>query len=85
MARISVSIPDDLLRALDKLAREEGVSRSELVAIAVRSYLLRRGLLPGGEKEYPTALWKLKVTGALRLRSPRRVGRRLHGEWIIEA
>jgi len=82
--KISVSLPEELLRALDELAREEGVPRSRIVAEAVKAYLQRRGVLLEKPREYPTVLWKLKVTGALRLRSPRRVGRRVRGEWVVE-
>ncbi|MCR4394910.1 MAG: type II toxin-antitoxin system HicB family antitoxin [Dehalococcoidales bacterium] len=37
--KINVSIPSDLLEKLDQIAREEGTSRSALLARAVRHYL----------------------------------------------
>lgn len=80
--KISVSIPEEILETLDTVAREEGVPRSRIVTEALSLYLRRRVAM--GAKEYPTVLWKLKVSGRMRLRSPRRVRRRLRGEWIVE-
>lgn len=80
--KISVSIPEEILEALDAMAREEGVPRSKIVTEALSLYLRRRITMEA--KEYPTVLWKLKVSGCIKLRSPRRVGRRLRGEWIVE-
>ncbi|MFO7893987.1 MAG: ribbon-helix-helix protein, CopG family [Longimicrobiales bacterium] len=52
-ASISVSLPEDLKRELDRMADAEGVSRSDLVREAVRDYAfvhrfraLRRELMP---------------------------------------
>jgi metal-responsive CopG/Arc/MetJ family transcriptional regulator len=36
---ITVSIPEDLKKALDKVSKEEGVSRSDLVRESLRDYL----------------------------------------------
>ncbi|RLE92800.1 MAG: hypothetical protein DRJ46_00410 [Thermoprotei archaeon] len=80
--KISISIPEELLSELDSLAEKEGVSRSRIIREALNSYLLRRA--PVKAKEYPTVLWKIKVTGAIRLRSPQRVRKRVRGEWIVE-
>ncbi len=81
--KISISLPEDLLEVLDSLSREEGVPRSRILAEALRSYLIRRGITEKPRK-YPTVLWKLRSSGAMRLRSPRRVGRRIKDEWILE-
>ena len=39
---VAVSIPDDLKKNLDKVCKEEGVSRSELVRESLRDYLFTR-------------------------------------------
>ena len=80
--KISISIPEELLSELDSLAEKEGVPRSRIIKEALSSYLLHRA--PVKTKEYPTVLWKIKATGALRLRSPQRVRKRVRGEWIVE-
>ncbi|RLE72452.1 MAG: hypothetical protein DRJ37_02840 [Thermoprotei archaeon] len=80
--KISVSIPEEILKTLDAVAREEGVPRSRIITEALSLYLRRRATVEA--REYPTVLWKLKVSGCMRLRSPKRVGRRLRGEWIVE-
>jgi metal-responsive CopG/Arc/MetJ family transcriptional regulator len=41
--KTAISIPDDLFRAADDLARRLGVSRSELYQRAVAHYLRSRG------------------------------------------
>ncbi|HDH06885.1 MAG TPA: ribbon-helix-helix protein, CopG family [Thermoproteales archaeon] len=81
--KISVSIPEKLLKKLDEFAKSEGISRSKVITYALISYL---GEYPLDEKveKYPTVLWKLKASGGLKLRSPKRVGRRIKGEWIVE-
>lgn len=78
--KISISIPDDLFKVLEEAARREGISKSKLITEALKAYF--RLEEPSGE--YPTVLWKLKASGALRLRSPRRVGRRVKGGWVVE-
>jgi len=80
--KISVSIPEELLKALDEVAREEGVPRSRIVVEALSRYL--RWRVPAEGREYPTVLWKLKVSGSARLRSPKRAGRRLGCGWVVE-
>lgn len=39
---ISVSVPEALARELDRMAEEEGISRSELVRLMARSYKRER-------------------------------------------
>ncbi|MBR2386902.1 ribbon-helix-helix protein, CopG family, partial [bacterium] len=39
MARILVSMPDDFLKSIDKIALTEQRTRSELVREALRSYM----------------------------------------------
>ena len=81
--KISISLPESLLEALDSLAKEEGVPRSRILAEALRLYLKKQGLAEE-PKEYPTVLWKLKSSGTLKLRSHKRIGRRIRGEWVVE-
>jgi metal-responsive CopG/Arc/MetJ family transcriptional regulator len=49
--KVIVSFPDDFLKEVDRLAREERRSRSELVREALRLYLevRRGGRLPGDD------------------------------------
>jgi len=42
MAKVMVSIPDDLLERIDEAARSREVSRSALLALAARRELARR-------------------------------------------
>jgi metal-responsive CopG/Arc/MetJ family transcriptional regulator len=37
--KTAISIPDPLFKAADRMARERGLSRSELYATALRAYL----------------------------------------------
>lgn len=55
-ASISVSLPEELKRELDRMKEAEGLSRSDLVREAVREYVfvrrfrsLRRELMPYAE------------------------------------
>ncbi len=45
MARILVSMPDDFLKSVDKLADNESRTRSELVREALRSYIRKTNSL----------------------------------------
>lgn len=42
MAKVMVSLPDDLLQRIDQVARERSMSRSALLAAAARRELARR-------------------------------------------
>ena len=44
MARILVSMPDDFLKFVDKLADNERRTRSELVREALRAYIRKTGM-----------------------------------------
>lgn len=39
MAKINISIPSDILEEIDKLSREEKMTRSELLRTAFKTYL----------------------------------------------
>jgi hypothetical protein len=85
MKRISLSIPDELFKALEKALKEEGVKRSHLVAKALSEYLSKRAMyIPTTQKEYPTALWKLRLTAGIGLRSPKLAKERVKGGWVVE-
>lgn len=43
MTRILVSMPDDFLKSIDKIANVEQRTRSELIREALRSYMRRSG------------------------------------------
>ena len=79
--KLSISLPEMILKILDEYAEKEGISRSKaitrILSVFFREYLVE-------EDRYPTVLWKLEMIGGLKLRSPRRVGRRFTGEWIVE-
>jgi len=79
--KVSISLPEDLFEVLDEVAKKEGISRSKVIARALRMYF---GFEEESPDEHPTVLWKLKASGALRLRSPRRVGRRIREVWLVE-
>jgi len=78
--KISISVPEDLLKKLDSLCRRLGVSRSEFITRVLEEKL--GSMVEVGE--YPSVLWKLKVSGFHRLRSPRFVGRRVKCRWVVE-
>lgn len=49
MARILVSMPDDFLNKIDKIAGSEQRTRSELVREALRAYI-KRNNMPNSQK-----------------------------------
>jgi len=79
--KVSVSLPEDLLRKIDEAAVGTRTSRSEFIA-----KILEESIGASEEKsthEYPTVFWKLKSTGYLRARSPRYPSRSI-GQWVVE-
>jgi len=81
--KISISLPEELCRELDRVVSESGSNRSAVIAGILRRYL---GVTDVERKtgEYPTALSKLKSCGSLRLRSPKLVRVRVRSDWTIE-
>lgn len=78
--KVSVSLPEDLLKRVDEAANKNKLSRSEFIARVLE------GTLGSAEEEvqkYPTVLWKLQKSGYLKLRSPKYPSRRIGG-WIVE-
>ena len=78
--KISISLPEELLRRVDEVCRRLGISRSEFIARVLEEKL---GYVAEAS-EYPTVLWKLSVSGYLRTRSPRYPSRRVKCRWVIE-
>ncbi len=77
--KVSLSLPEELLKMVDKAAEENKMSRSEFV-----TRILEKALRPEEEvHRYPTVLWKLQASGYLKLRSPRYPSRRI-GRWVVE-
>jgi len=80
--KVSVSLPEELLRNVNELSRRLNVTRSELMA-KILEEKLGTWTAEKGHK-YPTVLWKLSTGGYLRLRSPRFPGRLIKEKWIVE-
>ncbi|MCD6408993.1 MAG: CopG family transcriptional regulator [Candidatus Verstraetearchaeota archaeon] len=73
-------MPEELLRRVDELCKRINISRSEFIA-----RVLEERLSAVDEcVDYPTVLWKLKVSGFLRVRSPRYPSRRVRCKWVVE-
>jgi len=81
-AKISISIPEALLRRVDELCKRMNMARSEVIARILEEELGMEVEAEG--RKYPTVLWKLSSTGYLRLRSPRLRGRLIRERWIVE-
>lgn len=58
MAKVMVSLPDAFLRRVDRAARDQGRSRSELIREALRVALAGR---EGGRRSWKEALAPLKA------------------------
>nr|MDO8075491.1 ribbon-helix-helix protein, CopG family [Candidatus Freyarchaeota archaeon] len=77
--KVSVSLPEKLLKRVDEAANRSGMSRSEFI-----TRVLERVVQPEEEPHrYPTVLWKLQKSGYIKLRSPR-FPTRIVGEWVVE-
>jgi Arc/MetJ-type ribon-helix-helix transcriptional regulator len=57
MAKIMISLPQDFLKKVDRAARAQGRSRSELIREALRTLLSDR---PGSRRSWTEALAPLK-------------------------
>jgi len=80
--KISISIPEAVLKRVDDISRSMKISRSELI-----TRILVEALGTEADREppkYPTVLWKLNKEGHYRLRSPKYPGRRIKERWIVE-
>ncbi len=72
MAKVMITMPDDFLKKLDKVAIAEHRTRSELIREAVRAYVTARGT---GKR--PSLLDKPSVRAAVELQD--RTARELRG------
>lgn len=80
--KVSISLPEELLKNVNELSKRLNLTRSELV-----SKILEEKLGVWTEEKdhkYPTVLWKLSVAGCLKLRSPRFPGRMVKERWVVE-
>jgi len=68
--KISISLPEDLLKSLDDLAKEKKISRSKIIAEALEDYLGKHKT--GKPEKYQ---WKTRKTKTLKTQTPRRVKR----------
>jgi hypothetical protein len=80
--KISISIPEALLKKVNELCKRMNMARSEVIAKMLEEALGMEAEAKG--HEYPTVLWKLSSTGYLRLRSPRLRGRSIRERWVVE-
>jgi|YelNatPaOPRAMG01_1025707.scaffolds.fasta_scaffold16820_4 metal-responsive CopG/Arc/MetJ family transcriptional regulator len=79
--KTSVSLPEDLLRRLDDVCKRLNMARSEFIARVLEE---KFGEASGEAQRFPTVLWKLSLSGYLRLRSPRFRGRMMREKWVVE-
>lgn len=80
--KVSISLPENLLKRVDDLSRQLNVTRSELITRILEE---KMGMLTTEKPpRYPTVLWKLSLGNNLRLRSPRLPGRTVGGRWVLE-
>jgi len=80
--KVSVSLPEELLKNINELSKRLNVTRSELIAKILEERL--GGWTANRDHKYPTVLWKLSTSGCLKLRSPRFPGRLIKERWIVE-
>ncbi|MEM3658916.1 MAG: ribbon-helix-helix protein, CopG family [Thermoproteota archaeon] len=80
--KISISIPEAVLKRVDALCKQLNMARSEAIARILEEKLGAE--VEAKDHRYPTVLWKLSSTGYLRLRSPRVRGRSIKGKWVVE-
>ncbi|MGB9717141.1 MAG: ribbon-helix-helix protein, CopG family [Thermoproteota archaeon] len=80
--KISVSIPEAILKKVDALCKQLNMARSEAIARILEEKLGME--VEAKDHRYPTILWKLSSTGYLRLRSPRLRGRSIKEKWVVE-
>jgi metal-responsive CopG/Arc/MetJ family transcriptional regulator len=86
MARLSVSIPEELSEQLRRIQRAKAAKLSHVIADALREYFSKHYIPAerGARAGTPTVLWKLKAAGRLSLRSPKLSEIRVSGAWVVE-
>ena len=82
MERLTVSLPEDLVRKVKRISEESGLKISRIVAAALEQYLSEQ-VPPRAEPPiHPTILWKLKGRKMLTGPSPKLMRARV-GSWRI--
>lgn len=79
--KTAISVPDDVFREVEKVARERRSSRSEVIVAALKEYLERRksgDLLKALNEAYGTA--ETAEEYKVRQKAKKRYGRLLHKE-----
>jgi metal-responsive CopG/Arc/MetJ family transcriptional regulator len=79
--KTAISVPDDVFREVDKVARERHSSRSEVIVTALKEYLERRksaDLLKALNEAYAAA--ETAEEYEVRQKARKRYGRTLHKE-----
>jgi len=79
-----ISVPKELVKLLDEAIKEGRISRSHLIAEVLIKHLIGHREKSRERGIYPTVLWKLQAYGRRRLRSPRRVRRKIKEKWIVK-
>ena len=79
--KVSISLPEDLLKRLDEFCKRFNIPRSEYIAKVLEE---RFGEATVGGFRYPTVPWKLSLPGYLKFRSPRFRGRIIKKKWVVE-
>ena len=82
MERLTVSLPDSLVKKLKRMSRESGLKVSRIVSSVLEDYLAER--IPSSLEPpiRPTVLWKLRGRSRLTGPSPR-LRRQRVGSWRI--
>lgn len=82
MERITISLPEDLVKRIKRISKESGLKVSRIVAMALREHLGTSAPAPAEAPVHPTVLWKIK--GRQYLRGPSPTLRRAKiGSWRI--
>jgi post-segregation antitoxin (ccd killing protein) len=82
MQRLTVSLPENLVKRVRHVSRESGLKISRIVATALEQQLGEQTPRPAEPPVYPTVLWKLKGRGHLRGPSPTLRTKRV-GSWRL--
>ena len=79
LRKVSLSLPEELLKRVDEAANKNKMSRSEFI-----TRILEKTLSPEKDiHKHPTVFGKLQPSGYLKLRSPKYPSRRI-GKWVME-
>lgn len=82
MDRLTISLPEDLVRRVKRVSEETGLKVSGIVARALQEHLGEEAQSRAEPGIHPTVLWKLKGRRYLRGPSPRLTKARV-GTWRV--